>query len=250
MTDFYLTLPSNASLDHYPNNAADHYYTDLPEEINLSGRRYEIGLSEIQFPKVNISQLYDGWIEFKSNRNEKSTRYTIQPGPFNDEVNLIHNLNKTLLPIHTNQPKKDWCYFNYNRMTRKVKVHIPVLGSELKLSNEIASILGLNKVITGPGIYEGFSTVNVHRNINVYIYCDLVEFRQVGDMKVPLLRIVPTLDKKKDIVYMYFGKPHYIPFGRNVFNTVEIALKTGTGTKPAFITGDTVVTLHCRPKRL
>ena len=39
---FYLTLPSNSSVNHYPDNNASHYYTNL-------GGDFEVGLSEIQF---------------------------------------------------------------------------------------------------------------------------------------------------------------------------------------------------------
>ena len=52
MDDFYLTLPSNSSMKQYPKNVPGHYYTKLPETIDLSGKYYEIGLAEIQFPNT------------------------------------------------------------------------------------------------------------------------------------------------------------------------------------------------------
>ena len=46
MSDFYLTLPSNSSMDYYPNNHAGQYYTKLPQELELTGD-YEVALCEV-----------------------------------------------------------------------------------------------------------------------------------------------------------------------------------------------------------
>ena len=48
-TDFYLTLPSNASMKVHPDNTLAHYITDLPQRISLSGE-WECGMAEIQYP--------------------------------------------------------------------------------------------------------------------------------------------------------------------------------------------------------
>ena len=47
-TDFYLALPSNASMKMYPDNTLGHYITDLPQRIDLSVE-WECGLAEIQY---------------------------------------------------------------------------------------------------------------------------------------------------------------------------------------------------------
>ena len=46
--DFYLCLPSNSSLNNFPDNQAGHFFTSLPKSINIEGE-FEIGLSEIIF---------------------------------------------------------------------------------------------------------------------------------------------------------------------------------------------------------
>ena len=45
----FLTLPSNSSMDIYPENKLSDYTVHLPKEINLSGS-WELGLSEILYP--------------------------------------------------------------------------------------------------------------------------------------------------------------------------------------------------------
>ena len=49
---FYLTLPSNSSMDQYPENGPNHFYTKLQRHIDLSGKNFEVGLAEIQFPNT------------------------------------------------------------------------------------------------------------------------------------------------------------------------------------------------------
>ena len=48
-TDFYLTLPSNASMKVHPDNTLAHYITDLHQGISVSCE-WECGLAEIQYP--------------------------------------------------------------------------------------------------------------------------------------------------------------------------------------------------------
>src|ERR1043165_1109963 len=48
---FYLYLPSNSSMGYYPENTLAHFKTKLHNTIELEGD-WEIGLSEIHFPKT------------------------------------------------------------------------------------------------------------------------------------------------------------------------------------------------------
>lgn len=44
---FYLTLPTSASMDLYPDNKISDYTTELVDSINLERNAYEVGLCEI-----------------------------------------------------------------------------------------------------------------------------------------------------------------------------------------------------------
>ena len=48
-TSFYITLPSNASMDYYSKNTACCYQIRLPRTFYLKGK-YEVALAEIQYP--------------------------------------------------------------------------------------------------------------------------------------------------------------------------------------------------------
>ena len=50
MNPFNLTLPSNSSLNCYPNNILANYVTNLPYSFDLPGENGTSCLSEIRFP--------------------------------------------------------------------------------------------------------------------------------------------------------------------------------------------------------
>ena len=52
---FYLTLPSNSSMNYFPENKVNNFTTKLPQNIELSGD-WEVGLVSVQFP-VNWTNL-------------------------------------------------------------------------------------------------------------------------------------------------------------------------------------------------
>ena len=49
VTQFYLHLPSNSSLDKFPNNTLTEYHVGLPQTVSLTGD-WEVALTEIHYP--------------------------------------------------------------------------------------------------------------------------------------------------------------------------------------------------------
>jgi len=58
MNRFYVTLPSNSSMDCYPDNSVARFTTKLNGAIELEGD-WEVGLTEISFPS-DIEHVSDG----------------------------------------------------------------------------------------------------------------------------------------------------------------------------------------------
>ena len=163
-------------------------------------------------------------------------------------------LNELIKLAYTTDEKKTVILskFFYDRASKKVILKIYEKGGEIRLSPTLQHILGMSGMtMTGPAEFEGDRVVDVHvGSYSIYVYCDLVAHRQVGDYMVPLLRVVPTNDKTTDMIYRIFEKPHYQRLARTQFNTVEIRLTTDTGKPLSFVNGKAVVTLHLRSRRL
>jgi len=65
MSRFYMTLPSNSSMDYYPQNSVAHYTTKLNGQIELDGE-WEVGQTEISFP-FDIANVLEGECYFVLN---------------------------------------------------------------------------------------------------------------------------------------------------------------------------------------
>ena len=53
--DFYITLPSHASLGEFPYNNNKNFKIRLPQPIRLEGSGWQVGLSSISLPDVNLN---------------------------------------------------------------------------------------------------------------------------------------------------------------------------------------------------
>ena len=255
MADFYLTLPSNSSMTQYPNNHTGHYFTQLPQNIDLTGHDYEIGLAEIQIPNSywNVGK-NTTMLSIKTSRTASTKTLFLRAGLYATPEELIFSLNELIKLAYTKEEKKTIMYskFFYNRASKKAILKIYEKGGEIQLNPTLQHILCMSgEIMTGPAEFEGDRNVDVHvGSYSIYVYCDLVLHRQVGDVMVPLLRVVPSNDKTTDMIYQIFEKPHYQRLARTQFNTVEILLTTDTGKPLSFANGTVVVTLHVRSRRL
>lgn len=83
----------------------------------------------------------------------------------------------------------------------------------------------------------------------LFVYCDLVENQIIGNVRAPLLRIVPTDGSFGDFVTVTFPTPHYVNILKKQFSTVEINIKDDKGDYVPFDFGKCILKLHFRKKR-
>ena len=77
MTSFYMTLPSNSSMNYYPENTVTKYKTHLAQPISLEGD-WEVGLFEFEYHRTwyNVEEK-DSKIKFDHMKNDKVVREKI-----------------------------------------------------------------------------------------------------------------------------------------------------------------------------
>ena len=130
--------------------------------------------------------------------------------------------------------------FNYNRSSRKVLIDVKH-GTTVWFTGELATVLGfdqdtlIEKKTSTPyaaDINGGFSSM--------YVYTDIVDVQFVGDIKVPLLRIVNIEGEYGNTVHASF---------RNSFETIEVNIKNDQNENVSFEFGKSIATLHFRQKR-
>ena len=101
MSSFYVTLPSNASLDVYPNNTLTDYHVELPVPIHLDGK-YEVALHSMQYTRSwdNISE---GDTKIKFSINDVKAKFNLEIGHYSDPEDLIEIINNTIIEVGTRQ---------------------------------------------------------------------------------------------------------------------------------------------------
>ena len=268
----YLTLPSNSSADYFFDNRPSHFVTKLPQAIQLSGE-WEVGLAEIQFINT-FSNVPDKQIWFTYQRSgpakdptrlldptvhsggrvytDIKQKATLKGGFYESSEVFIQALNEASeeeverLP-NSNHPVN----FKYNPATRKVSLRVFEDNASVTLSKPLQAILGfLHSFYHGPGVFTAEEMVDINQDYkSMFVYCDLVTPRPVGDAMVPLLRTLPIIDQQHKVIHAIFDRPHYIPLSRFQFDTVEILITSDLGQELSFPQGHTVVTLHFRRAR-
>jgi len=262
-SDFYLVLPSNASMHLHPNNTLTNFVTTLPRHVNLRGE-WECGLAEINYPHnwFNVTK-EDGVMEIQpapgivsehGARGNASLTY-IDAGYYDRPELLIEAIAKKLMIPRVGSKKKG-ARLSYSSVTQKATVFLTP-NTRLTLTGVMGDILGFpSKVLTSPvGSYslkpfEGSSVVDINQGMeSLYVYSSVVEPRIVGNSFVPLLRIVPITGKHGDMVSKQFDHIHYVPLMTKVFGTVEVDIRDDTGRSVPFERGKVTVTLHFRRRK-
>ncbi len=243
-TQFYLTLPSNSSKAYFPNNTVANFRVRLAETIVLPGQ-WEVALAGLHYPHT--------WTTLRRGV-QQTFLYKIGTDPYESVIlkdaqysslqQLIKAINASI--AKEAQPKVK---FSYNHSSRKVTVDVKH-GTTVWFIGDIATVLGfdqdcvIKKKTSSPyaaDINGGFSSM--------YVYTDIVDAQFVGDVKVPLLRIVNIEGEYGSTVHASFRNLQYVPVKVNSFETIEMNIKNDRNENVSFEFGKSIATLHFRQKR-
>ncbi|KAI8503792.1 hypothetical protein Bbelb_187630 [Branchiostoma belcheri] len=246
---FYVTLPSDGSMDIFPENTVTNYRTKLAHPIELSGE-WEVGLVEIQYPhswrnvregeNTLLSYVVDEKVQ-GSNREYDIVKIPI--GYYENIQHLLKTLNEAASVRYPDVfTQRDM--FAYNGITKRVTIVLPPMvtnatTTKTYLVGPLAEKLGWGSkdVIYGSWVQAPRSpdpNLGFH---SLYVYGDIVQHRLVGGVKVPLLRIIKIEGQDGDIVDHPIMTPHYIPLARKRFETMEIDIRNDLGAAVPFEQG-------------
>ena len=195
---FFLTLPSNSSMQFYPSNTPSHYFTKLPQDMNLTGD-YEVGLAEIQFSNTyNNVEEEDCVIKYK----EKTKTIVVPTGPNTEESMAVAVADPTIITIPAGLYRSNEYFvqvlnmlvkrkvgtqengspkvkFYYNPASKKASIRVYQENSVLELSERLQEILGLigenAPPLHGSGYFEGLRMLDLNEHFkSLYVYCDVV----------------------------------------------------------------------------
>ena len=244
---FYLTLPSNSSMDYFPDNTLSHYITRLPRTLDLDGS-WEIGLAEIQYPHswYNVKDR-EAWVQIDIDKDSQveNHHFFLPEGYYTAAKRIVKAIE---VKKHRTEYKNKFD-IRINDVNNKVSLAVKK-NCQVIVSPMLQFMLGFKQAIFPEGDYVGDWVADVARGLNsLYVYCPLVDPRLVGDAQVPLLRIVPVEGKGGQLVTRVFHPVQYFPLVQRRFQTVEIDIRDDSGDIVPFERGRVVVTLHCRKRK-
>jgi hypothetical protein len=242
-TSFYVALPSDSSTQYFPENTLSGYTTKLPREIQLDGS-WECGVSEVRYP-LTFYNVEDEMIFIKAKGTFQHQIVRFSPG-----------------------------YYTTNDVLKKINPAISKFGGDIKIgghsgkirmttgnyplymSQNLHDFLGhefepkpKNRVFERITTYNGKHVVDTHRGFDtLFIYCDTLTPRIVGDTNTALLVTLPNGSKRTfgDTVNSRFSKIRYFPVAKRRFHTIRIDIRTDIGTPVKFEGGKVFVELHFR----
>ena len=243
---FFVTLPSNASLDIYPNNKISHYTTKFAKPIDLNGI-WEVSLAEVQYIQSWYSLTEEDSICHIIQRDGKRT----QNSNFNITPGYYKNIDEVVSEINNNLKKMELgIELFYNRMKNKIRI-VSQKHFAFKANGKLAYMLGMN-----PGVPitarepEAPNPSDIHAGFyTMYVYTDVIEYQRVGDSFAPLLRCVHITGENNKVVTITYDKLHYVPLTKNHITDIVIEVKTDQNKPIPFSYGKFIAKLHFRPAK-
>ena len=117
-THFYLTLPSDASMDVFPNNKIGSYHVKLPQAVDLHGD-WEAGLYSISYPNTWYTlRKLENHLYYSTNGYIFKKSASVDFGYYDNVKDLIDAINKALLAalgndnIHLGPVVQSWVSAN------------------------------------------------------------------------------------------------------------------------------------------
>jgi len=281
--NFFITLPSNSSMEYYPDNTLAKYTTKLHQHVSLDTDNWEVALVEIQYPTL-FESLDDNennmWIQYSARNNSgtlEMKQFVLPKGIYDNEETLAEKLNRELKNIEVKFHKSK---------NRFIFQYIESFVESVLLSNHMGQLLGFclpemrknDWQLQLPVEATNFSIITNqvnHKNVtlantviedtvmiaeapyppklthclptHMYIYTDIIEPNLVGDCVAPLLRIIKVEKQNTDTnISVSFSNPYFLPVMKRDFDTIEINIRDDEGQLIPFVSGKLNVRLHFR----
>ena len=285
MNSFYVTLPSDSSVNIFPDSTQCCYKVKLPHSISIDKQNWEVALVDMIIPSqvhnisdnteethITISTTSKHLFQFMKKGDKQSKlktwtssgfepryylTFTFPSGVYTSATHLVETIDETIQELFAEAFKEQSCdlRISYSKSQQRVKLHFK---GESRLGIYFNSNLHLklggspswiHKTIfaSSKGVFEYGVDLNAGHN-HLYVYSDIAEHTFIGNIKAPLLRVLPFMPRKSSSLHNYqeFRNLHYVPVSKSEFDTIHINIRGDTGDLIHFVGGKSVVKLHFR----
>ena len=271
-----ISLVSNSSMSIYPENSSSHFVSQFPEQLYYNDGEYEMAMSAFQCRKSWYTFREDEKYSMKlfaarGDRNELEIKndvnvmvelanFSLKSGVYESGNILQDEINNKITEAGLNE----YYGFEYDNITKKMKLSFTDSDNKwfkVHMSNDLARKLGFMNfsseqnwvsVYGKPGKkIEGGFTVRIDEIDQIFVTCDLVQNNHVvGDIKSPLLHIVPSSGPFDSVIDFEPSTLLWLPLKRKTFDTAEVYITDAQGRNIPFSSGTTVVRVEIRRRHL
>lgn len=273
----YISLPSDASMDLFPENTMSSFKVKLPNTITLDRTKHVVGLTSIEFPHSfkNITNVYfkiymtpvvvndeRGLYRYETGlyRFPAVQRFSIRSGYYRNPQELVTEINDQIRQVvfpedgtvlNGNQD----CYFEYDERTEKLSfltTEESQMLFRIHMHWELYCKLGFALVKSASPVVKSGDQAQYVVDLGVglstiYMYCNIMESsRIVGSMYAPLLRVLPVEGQHGDVCHFEPKHMEYFPLRYDQISEISIQLCNDNAELLEFQSGKTVVGLHIK----
>ena len=148
---------------------------------------------------------------------------------------------------------KPGCYLSMSGMVAELNAKTPTKPKIIDLHSDgfdirfdYDSFFEENEILRGPTPIESPFTTNMERYTALYVYRDFIQNLLVGDVRAPLLRVVPVKSRYGDTTCVTYEQPQFLPLSRSIIQTMEINIRSDTDELVSFESEKSIVTLAFR----
>ena len=249
--NFYMTLPSNASMELFVKNTLSEYKVQLPRTLHLN-HSYETALVEITYPNTyDLLAHTDVDIVITTTDDGVTMHSKVEGLTVSSNVRkMMHKVNTTISGMLKKlNIDKEKVKLQLLSDQEKVKLHVTKHVCVL-FTRKLAAILGFPSDVW----FMETTLAKNHYDLrggfhSLYVYCSAVESQIVGDVYAPLLRTVGLSGLKGETIVRNFIDPHYMPVNCDELRCLEMNIKDDTGENVSFRSGKVICKLHFRKQR-
>ena len=279
----YISLLSGASLSLFPENTLSSFRVKLPQPIQLKRDRFQLGLSSIEWPhrfnnvrfgrfKVELKpfpsvsdELPPGGSTGGGVPQREVARFEIGLGHYKTVEYLIAVINEKIKNLTFRRAGNQnvlngtqHCQFIYDDTSGQVRFECaPDTPANLNIILPEALYTKLGFTVGNVGNTRvkhgdiGEFTVDLNAGVNgLFVYCDVIENRAVGDVIAPLLKIVPIQGSYGDIIHYEPTRVEYCDIRYDHLDEIKIDIRSDTGELVPFLSGKVMITLHIKRRGL
>lgn len=265
MSDFFITLVSNSSVNIFPNNTTSSFTVLLSEIISLKGR-WEVAIAEIHYNYnfLNVTErnnkiILTRILSSSSSLNNDKAINDIPKIPFTVKLevptgyyNSVHDLIKTInlqLKLYLTKGTRLFSLDDSNNRTYIHKENLCEGIESIFLEGRLNMQLGFEP---HHDIWQSETAPHIG-NIcfgipdQMMIYTDIIEPSFIGSEKAYVLKIVntePRQFKFGDACYREYNYMHYMRVQNREFESISIDIRDHTGNFMPFQHGILMLKLH------